>query len=88
MFRPFCFYPWPRREWRSFPGQFLLVRYGALDGIEDVIEVLSEVFGEEAEDEIPMLLERGVLATVATIGFGVGQMLPSIEFDDQAQILA
>ena len=61
--------------------------YCALDGIEDVIEVLAEVFGEEAEDEIPMLLERGILATVATIGGGISQMLTAIQFDDETEFL-
>jgi len=64
------------------------VSHRALDGIEDVIQALTEVFREETEHEIAVLLERGVLATVAPVGFGVSQMLSAIQFDDQAQFVA
>jgi len=40
----------------------------ALDGVQDAIQVLTEVFGKEADHEIPAFLERGILAAVAPVG--------------------
>ena len=69
-------------------GQFVLVSQRALDGVQDIIQVLAEVFGQEAEHEISMFLERGVLAPVATVSLGISQMLSAIQFDHQASSLA
>ena len=60
----------------------------ALNRIKDIIQALAKVFGKEAQHEIPVLLERGILATVAPVGLRVSQMLCAIQFDGQAQFLA
>src|ERR1039458_1290474 len=66
----------------------LLVRHRALDGVQEIIQAMAEVFGKEAEHEIPALLECGILAAVTPVGLDIGQMLPAVQFDDQVQVLA
>jgi hypothetical protein len=64
------------------------VNQSALDGVQDIVQVLAEVFGKESEDEITVFLECDVLPTVTPVSFGVGQMLRSVQFDYQAQFFA
>jgi len=37
------------------------------DGIQDVIEALVDIFGQEAQDEISVLLKQGILPPVAPV---------------------
>ena len=37
------------------------MRHGALDTVQDLIEVFAKVGGEEAEDEVAVFLEEGDL---------------------------
>ena len=50
-------------------------------GIQNCVEVLAEVVGEEAEDEVSVCLQEHVFAAVAAVGFS-GEVLRAIEFDD------
>ena len=44
----------------------------AEDLIENVVEVPSEVVGQEAKDQVAVELQQRVLAAVAAVGGGVG----------------
>ena len=56
----------------------------AQDLIKDVVEVFAKVIGEEPENEVTVQLQEGVFAAVAAVGGGVGEVLESVEFDDEA----
>ena len=56
--------------------------YSPQDGIQNLIEILTDVFGQEAEDPVAVLLQQSILATITPVGVGVAQMLPAIQFDD------
>jgi len=45
------------------------------DGVENVVEVFPRVVRQEAQDEVPVLLQKRILSPVAPVGFGVRQML-------------
>ena len=51
---------------------------GGQDGVENQIELLAEIFGEESQDEISVLLQQGILLPVLPVGFGIRQMLRAI----------
>lgn len=53
------------------------------NGVEDVIQILAKILGKEAWNEIAVLLEQGVFASIATIGIGIGEVSLAIEFDDE-----
>ena len=59
-----------------------------MDGVQNIIEALAEVFSQETEHEVTVLLECGILATITPVSLGIGQMLPAVQFDNQVQILA
>ena len=50
-----------------------------------MVEPLSHILREEAKDIIIISLEEFVFASVPTVGFGVGQVLGPIEFDDNSR---
>lgn len=58
----------------------------AVDSIENLIEVKGDVLGQEAQDEISVLLKQGVLSTIAAIGFGIGEVLGAVELEDEVEI--
>ncbi len=63
----------------------LSVGDAAEDGVEGGVEILSEIFGEEAEDEAAVLLEQHVFAAVAAVGFRVGEVLRTVYLDGDGQ---
>jgi hypothetical protein len=48
----------------------------------------SQVLGEIAQDEIAVLLQQLILASIAAVRDGVREMLTAIDFDDDARIRA
>lgn len=58
------------------------------DGIEYPIGLLARVRGEEAQDEVAILLQERVLAPVPPIRLGSPEMLAAIERNDQARLRA
>jgi hypothetical protein len=56
--------------------------------IEHRVEFLSQVLGEIAQDEIAVLLQQLILASIAAVRDGVREMLTAIDFDDEARIRA
>src|SRR5947208_141302 len=56
--------------------------------IEHRVEFLSQVLGKIAQDEIAVLLQQLILASIAAVRDGVREMLTAIDFDDDARIRA
>lgn len=50
----------------------------AQDGVEDGVQIPADVFGQEAEDEVAVLLQHPVLSTVPSIGGRIRQVLRAI----------
>ena len=48
--------------------------------------MLADVLGEEPQHEVAVLLQQQVLATVATVGVRIGQMLAPSSFDGHTRI--
>lgn len=46
---------------RSMSSLLSEVRHGALDTVQDLVEVFAKVGGEEAEDKVAVFLEEGDL---------------------------
>ena len=61
---------------------------GANNAIENLIEVKGDILGQESQDEVPILLKQGILAAVAPVGFGIGEVLGTVEFEDEVEIFA
>lgn len=59
-------------------------REGTEDAVEDGVELFADVFGEESQDEVAVLLEEVVLAAVTAVGLGAGEMVGTVEFDGEA----
>jgi len=51
-----------------------------------MIESLSEILGKKPQNEVAILLQESVLPSIPPIGFWIGQVLGSIEFDYEATI--
>ena len=62
----------------------VLVRHCPQDGIQNLIEILTNVFGKEAEDQIAVFLQQSILATITPVCIRVAQMLATIQFDRDA----
>ncbi len=56
-----------------------------MDLVEDLPEVFGGVGGEEAEDEVAVLLQEGVFAAVTAPGVLVGEVLRAVEFDGEVR---
>jgi len=63
----------------------VLMRHSPQDSIQNLIEILTNVFGQEPEDQIAVLLKQSILATIAPVGLRVAQMLAAIQFDGEAR---
>ena len=51
----------------------------AQDRIEHGIQFLAYVFGEEAENEVAILLKQSIFPSVTAVGHGIGEMLSAID---------
>ena len=56
--------------------------------IKDGVEVFAQIFGQETQDIIIMLLQQLILAAVASVGVGIGKMLSAVQFDGQSRTAA
>lgn len=52
------------------------------------MEVSADILGQKPQHEKAVLLEQGILAPVATVSLGVGEMLVSIQFYDHPRLRA
>ena len=57
-------------------------------GIQDAIQIFTKIFCKKPQNKIAVLLQEAILSAVSSIRFGVGKMLFSVEFYDEAQSLA
>ena len=57
-----------------------------MDRVKHHIEILADIFDEEAQHEVVVLLEQLILTAVSTIGIGTFQVLRAIQFDHYARI--
>ena len=48
--------------------------------------MLTRVIGQEPQDQIAVLLQKGVLPAVPAVGVGVGQVLGTIQLDRKPQL--
>ena len=60
---------------------------GTEDLVEDFVQSNTNILGEKSQHVVTILLQQPVFLPVASIGIAVGEMLGSIEFDDQAVFL-
>ena len=58
----------------------------SLDCIQDLIEVLADVFRQEAQHEIALLLQEVVLVPVQAVSLGIGQVVRTIQLNRQARL--
>ena len=58
------------------------------DSIEDRVQIFPQIFSQETQDKITVLLQQLILAPVASVGVGIGEMLGPVNFDGQACIVA
>ena len=54
------------------------------NGIKHLVETLADIFRQESQDKVAILLEQGILPPVAPIGLEVRQMLRTIQLDGEA----
>lgn len=57
----------------------LPIRQRAQDGVEDRVQVPADIFRQKPQHKIAVLLQQSVLAPVAAVDFGVGEMLCSVK---------
>jgi hypothetical protein len=53
-----------------------------------LIWTFADVFCQEAEGPISMLLQQSILATISPVRFRVAQVLPAVKFDGDVRRLA
>ena len=53
--------------------------------LQQLLESLDDVVGQDPQDQVAPLLELQVLATVAAIGFGILEMVIAIDLDDHLE---
>lgn len=58
------------------------------NGVQNVIEPFARILGQKSQNEVSILLQHCVFPSVASVRFGVSQMLGSIQFHYQTRILA
>ena len=58
------------------------------DRVENQVEILADVFGEEAEHEVAVLLKELVLPSISTVGGLVAEMLAAVEFHGDVRVRA
>jgi len=59
------------------------VRKRAQDCIEYQIQFRTDVFREKSQDKIAMRLQQRVFSAIAPVCIRVGQMLATVQFNDQ-----
>ena len=76
----------PPLHFRDLGAPVLTTREDRENPVQHMVEMLSDVCGEESQDEIAVLLEEGVFAPVAAVGIYIGQVLVVVQFEDEAQL--
>ena len=56
------------------------------DCVEDHVELLVDIFDEEPQDEVAVLLEQKIFAAVTAVGVGTVKMLGTVEFDGNSPV--
>ena len=54
--------------------------------VEDDVEFLANVLGEEPQHQVAVLLQHVILATIASVGDRIGEVLRAIELHCDARI--
>ena len=49
--------------------------------IQRIIEVFADIFRQETQDEVSVLLQQSILPPVAPVGLGVRQVLGAVQFE-------
>jgi hypothetical protein len=60
-------------------------RQRSQDRIEYQVEMFAHILGEEAQDEVAVLLEQLILATIPAVRIDAFQVLPTVQFDRDTQ---
>ena len=60
----------------------------SLNGVKNMVQMFARVFGQEAQNEISILLQQGIFTPVPPISRFAGQMLCPIQFDDDTGLRA
>ena len=56
-------------------------------GIQYAIQILTKIFCKKPQDKVAVLLQEAILSAVSSVRFGVGEMLFSVQFNNEAQSL-
>ena len=70
----------------NFTAMNFTARQCAENCIERRIELLTNVFSEESEHKIAVLLQEHILPTVTAIRLGASQMLPAVQLNRHARL--
>ena len=54
------------------------------DGVQNAIKILAGIFCQEAQDEVPVTLEQGILSTVVPVRLRISQVLRAIQLNDNS----
>lgn len=76
------------REGRAVARRLGLRITGVLGVLQHRFQVSGEIFREEAQDRVAVLLKQSVLVPIWTIGLSVAQMQRSIDFDGDTSVFA
>jgi hypothetical protein len=63
-------------------------RQRSLDRVEYQVEMFAHILGEEAQDEIAVLLEQLIPATIPAVRIDAFQVLPAVQLDRDTRIAA
>ena len=61
---------------------------GAQNRVEYGVELLADILGQEAENDVPVLLQELIFAAVSPVRDGVSQVLNSVEFNGNLGVSA
>lgn len=64
----------------------LSIRQRAQDRVENRIEVLAHVLGQETQHQVAGLLQQCVLAPIATLGLCVSEVQRAVHLNDQLRL--
>lgn len=60
----------------------------AQDSIQNVVETLAHILGQESQHEVAVFLQQGVLVAVPAVGIGIGQVLRAVQFHSHPRLRA
>ncbi len=69
-------------------GRWSTVAQRPKNGVEDRVQLLSNIFGQEPQDQEAVLLQQLILAPVTTVRGRIREMLPAVQLHGQTGLRA